>query len=386
MKNKKIYRFVFLLLVLGCKDKYNAPVVSPSTGYLVVEGNVNSGNGTTTITLSRTTKLDSLNTKYEQGAIVKVEGDDNSSYSLAETGVGQYTADLNLTPTVKYKVSITTSNGKQYVSDFAPVKSNPPIDSISWQREHGDGVGIYINTHDPQNNTRYYQWEFVETWEFHSHFVSSIQYFVDNSTRPPTYSAGYRNALQQPDSSIYVCYKTVPSSNIFIGSTAKLSKDVVFLPVVFIPHGDWKLSVLYSIEVKQHSLTKEGYEFLERMKKNTETTGSVFDAQPSELNGNIHCITDPKEPVIGYINISPVYSKRIFISNSELPGWGYDESCFRMEIENISDSIKAKGLGLTPTYPNKLGMFGAIVTFFASSVECVDCTLRGTNVKPSFWP
>lgn len=382
---KKIYTFALLLLALGCRDKYNAPVVSPSTGYLVVEGNINSGNGTTTITLSRTTKLDSFTIKYEQGAIVKVEGDDNSSYSLAETGVGQYTADLNLNPTVKYKVSITTSNGKQYVSDLAQVKTNPPIDSISWQQEH-DGVGIYINTHDPQNNTRYYQWEFVETWEFHSHYVTSLKYFVDNNIMPPSYSVGYRNGLHNPDSSLYVCYQSAPSSNIFIGSTAKLSNDVVYLPLVFIPHADWKLSVLYSIEVKQHALTKEGYEFLERMKKNTETTGSVFDAQPSELNGNIHCITDPTEPVIGYINISPAYSKRIFISNSQLPDWGYEQSCFRMEIDNISDSIKLKGLGLTPTYPNKLGMFGAILTFYVSSVECVDCTLRGTNVKPSFWP
>ncbi len=382
---KKIYTFTLLLLALGCRDKYNAPVISPSTGYLVVEGNINSGNGTTTITLSRTTKLDSFTIKYEQGAIVKVEGDDNSSYSLAETGAGQYTADLNLNPTVKYKVSITTSNGKQYVSDLAQVKTNPPIDSISWQQEH-DGVGIYINTHDPQNNTRYYQWEFVETWEFHSHYVTSLKYFVDNNTMPPSYAVVYRNGLHNPDSSLYVCYQSAPSSNIFIGSTAKLSNDVVYLPLVFIPHADWKLSVLYSIEVKQHALTKEGYEFLERMKKNTETTGSVFDAQPSELNGNIHCITDPTEPVIGYINISPVYSKRIFISNSQLPDWGYEQSCFRMEIDNISDSIKLKGLGLTPTYPNKLGMFGAILTFYVSSVECVDCTLRGTNVKPSFWP
>ncbi len=383
---KKRYGLVLLLLVLGCKDKYNAPVISPSLGYLVVEGNINSGNGTTTITLSRTTKLDSFTIKYEQGAIVKVEGDDNSSYSLAETGVGQYTADLNLNTSVKYRVSITTSNGKQYASDFAPVKNNPPIDSISWQREQEGGVGIYVNTHDPQNNTHYYQWEFTETWEFHSHYVTSLKYSVDNNTLPPTYSVVYRNGLHNPDSSLLVCYKTVPSPNIFIGSTAKLSSDVVYLPVVFIPHADWRLSVLYSIEVKQHTLTKEGYEFLERMKKNTETTGSVFDAQPSELNGNIHCITDPREAVIGYINISPVYSKRIFINNSELPDWNYDQSCFRFEIDSASDSIKLKGLGLTPTYPNKLGMFGVIVTFYASSVECVDCTLRGTNVKPSFWP
>src|SRR3712207_6958843 len=27
------------------------------------------------------------------------------------------------------------------------------------------GVTIFVNTHNPENNTRYYRWEFDETWE-----------------------------------------------------------------------------------------------------------------------------------------------------------------------------------------------------------------------------
>ena len=57
------------------------------------------------------------------------------------------------------------------------------------------------------------------------------------------------------------------------------------------------------MHLKQYAWTKEGYEFLDRMRKNTETTGSVFDPQPSELNSNIHNVADATEPVIGYFNI-----------------------------------------------------------------------------------
>ena len=55
---KIVYCLLVLLAAAGCKEKYVSPVISPATGYLVVEGTINSGQGTTTITLSRTTKLD----------------------------------------------------------------------------------------------------------------------------------------------------------------------------------------------------------------------------------------------------------------------------------------------------------------------------------------
>ena len=109
-----------------------------------------------------------------------------------------------------------------------------------------------------------------------------------------------------------------------LGSTAKLSQDIVYLPIASIPKDHGSLSVLYSIKVKQYAWTKEGYNFLDIMRKNTEIVGSVFDAQPSQLNGNIHCVTDPTEKVIGYFNISPVREKRIFINNSEVPDWRYE--------------------------------------------------------------
>jgi hypothetical protein len=121
------------------------------------------------------------------------------------------------------------------------------------------------------------------------------------------------------------------------------------------------------------------------MKKNTEQLGSIFDAQPSELKGNIQCISDPGEIVIGYVDITQEQRKRIFINNKQLDDWGYDQGCTFMLIDNIQDSILKYGTGLIPTLPNKVYM-DAILDFYASINTCVDCTTRGTNVRPSFWP
>jgi hypothetical protein len=123
------------------------------------------------------------------------------------------------------------------------------------------------------------------------------------------------------------------------------------------------------------------------MKKNTEQTGSLFDAQPSQLSGNIHCLTDPNEFVIGYVEITQEQNQRIFISHSQVSDWKYDPGCSNYEIDNNLDSIAKYASGLTPMYPSALDALGNILKFKAASdVKCVDCRIGRTNQKPPFWP
>jgi hypothetical protein len=383
MKKSFIY-IIFLLITAGCKEKYIPAITSPSTGYLVVEGFINSGQGPTSITLSRTIKLvDSVDILYEHNAVVNIESDNNETFPLYETGNGTYvSSSLSLNSNQKYHLTIKTQNGKQYASDIATVKRTPDIDSISWKREN-DGVKIYINTHDPQNNTRYYHWKYEETWEFHSTYYSSLIYFYDQNSLP--IGVGYRNSGQDPDTTIYKCWNTVISTNINLGSSEKLSEDLIYLPLIYIDPGSVKLSVLYSINVRQYALSHEGYLFFQKIKKNTEQLGSIFDPQPSELQGNIHCLSDPAEIVVGYIDISEEKVWRRYISRAELPGWNYRTDCTQTVIDNNPDSIQKYGIGLWPTLPFSVGL--GITKFWATiDKHCMDCTLTGTNVRPAFWP
>lgn len=387
MKNYITY-LLLLSFSFGCKEKYVSPVVSPATGYLVVEGVINSGAGETNITLSRTSKLNSQAILFETGAKVAVQSEDNSAIPLKEISNGHFLGtNLNLNTAKKYRLSIITKDGKTYQSDFSSVKNNPVIDSVNWRRE-GRDVQLYVNTHDPNNNTKYYQWEYAETWEIHSYYLSSLKYKVGTSSKgATTYSAVYNDSSTYgPDMTKYFCWKTDPSTTIMTGTTSNLASDVINLPLINIPADSWKLNILYSVNVKQYSLSQGRYEFLQRIKKNTEGTGSVFDAQPSELNGNIHCTSNPNEPVIGYVDVCPVQEKRIFINRKSLPDWNYNQSCLEQEIPNVSDSIAIKALFLLPTYPNTDPMTGRIISFFAAPPECVDCKLKGSSSKPSFWP
>ncbi len=385
MKTLSVY-IIFFFIVCGCKEKFNTNIQSPSTGYLVVEGFISSGQDPTSITLTRSVKLyDSVNIIPEHNALINIESETNEVFPLNETGTGSYTSgSLSLDNNKKYRLQIKTQDNKEYVSDFTMVKKTPDIDSVSWTRENG-GVRIYVNTHDPQNNTKYYHWKFEETWEFHSTYNTSIIYEYDQYNAPV--GVVYRNTTQSPDTTIFKCWKAVNSTNINLGSSEKLSEDLIYLPLVYIEPASIKISVLYSINVRQYALSHEAYLFFEKIKKNTENVGSIFDAQPSDLQGNIHCVTNPSEIVIGYVDISEEKLKRIFIKNSEVPGWNYNTGCVSVIIDNNPDSIIKYGVGLSPTVPYKLGPFGFIVQFVAANnVNCIDCTLKGTNKKPAFWP
>lgn len=384
---KKILIGLTLILVAGCKEKYQLPFATSDTGYLVVEGIINKGPGETYIELSRTNKLEASGKLYERGATVAVEGSDNSSFNLQETGVARYTASLNLNTAIQYRLSIKTKDGKEYISDLASVKTTPPIDSISWQRE-SDGVQLYINTHDPQNQTRYYLWDYQETYEFHSPFRSVLKFVTRQGPSGTTIAAiDYINPLtHQPDTTIFKCWKSFNSTQLIIGSSVKLSQDLIYKPLFKIPVDDRKISVLYSINLRQFALTKEGYEFLEKMKKNTEENGSIFDPQPSQLKGNIHCVTNPDEPVLGFINISSVEEKRLFIRSTEVGPWNYRSGCEEESVKNDTDSITdAWRSGAVPT--DALKFFGPFITYFGTTTQgCIDCTLSGTNVRPPYWP
>jgi hypothetical protein len=157
-------------------------------------------------------------------------------------------------------------------------------------------------------------------------------------------------------------------------------------PVNLIPFGDKRISVLYSILVTQFALDSAGYNYWTAMKNNTDNVSSIFDPQPNQTRGNIHCTTDSSEVVVGYIGAGTTQQKRIFIKNSEMPpNWNSPPDCLVDSVPKDSIVYYLGGsLGLYPidTILNPMTRFA----FTSSFINCVDCTYYGTNIKPSFWP
>jgi len=365
-----------------CKDPYISPYKSPPTGYLVVEGYI-SGNSTSTFTLSRTIPLPGdTSLPTENGATVQIEGSDNSVYPLTGHGNGVYsTADtLQLNALLEYRLNIQIASGEKYQSDFVPFRPTPPIDSLNWVQNGDNSIQIYVNTHDPANNTRYYQWNFDQTYEYHSAEQSGD--YWDKDTTPPAVE------IRAPQDQVFKCWQNGSSTAILIDNTTKLVNDVVYQqPVKYIPPNDVQTSVLYSILVRQYSLTADGYTFLNLMQQNTESLGSIFDAQPSQITGNIHSLSNPAEQVIGYVSAGTVQSQRIFIYRYQLNST-FSFSCPIQDTVFTDSAQDVNNLGAGLFTPLSYGRTSTGKTGWISNyTDCTVCTVGGgTNHAPPYWP
>ena len=378
---KKFIHFLSISFLLwgfvSCKEAYLPPVVAAANNFLVVDGMIRANGDSTYIKLTRTRNLsDTTKEIPETGAQVSIVGTSSGTFVLSELGKGQYAAaPLNLDPRQTYRLKIQTKSGGLYLSDAVPVKITPPIDSVSWVRD--SGLHIRVSTHDPLGETRYYRWQFSETWEYYSFFESILGF--DPSTNNLFFI--------KPEDSKHHCWTTLTSSAILLNTTKNLSEDKVEnFEIHQIPKSSDKVGEQYSIIVYQYALTKEAFEYWQLLKKNSTDLGSIFGTQPTEVISNIKCISNPNEPVIGFMSISALQQKRIFIKRAELSAWNpispYKDVC--KEIYTIVDSIgyyMGRNNSLVPAY----NITGGGVTL--ANKICVDCTLKGGNtIKPSFWP
>ncbi|QNE39758.1 DUF4249 domain-containing protein [Hymenobacter sp. NBH84] len=370
----KLLGFLLMLFLVGCLEEYTPPVTAAQTALLVVDGFINS-QGITTIKLSRTASLTTTAAPPpETKATVFIEDAAGQRQTLPETSPGTYaSAPLMLDPAKKYRLHLRTAAGPEYASDLQPVLTTPPIDNLYWTAD-GDGASIYVDAHAAANVPPFYRWDFVETWEFTSAFLTDIE---------------YKNGRIVPRTEdVYRCWATANSTKINVLSTTTLSENTIRRhAITVVPRSSVKLYYKYSILVKQRVQSKEEYDYLTLLKKNTEDIGSIFGPLPVQLTGNMHALANADEPVIGYVGVGAETQKRIFISRGELPReWrpsaGLAEQC--TTPDTIDDVRRFNGGNPLPIRRLEAGEPRA-GSYLGAGAVCIDCRLSGTNVRPSFW-
>lgn len=373
-----IFVCMFIILTSACKDPFEADVKFQESNFLVVEGYINIGPGVTKIKLSRTSPLKVGGQRPELNAQIYIENGNNDLFSLSENNPGVYASDsLYLTSDQKYRIVIITADEEQYASEYVTPIQTPTIDSVSWT-DTFEGVNIYVSTHDSSSSVRYFQWNYDQTWEILSRHKSYVRYEYP--------SLIYRS--EEETESLYRCWKYASNPDMLTASTVALSESIIReKPLVFIPAFiDDRLTVRYSILVKQHALSQKEFEFLQLINKNSSNLGTFFDAQPSQVFGNIKSQTSNKQ-VIGFVSAYTTTSKQLIIINYDMLNWRYTQFCDIRQIPN--DSLSYYSRYYTTTNMWVVGEDDQIIILgaYAATHGCVDCHSRGgTNIRPPFWP
>lgn len=368
---KRLYMYITgLLTLMGCISDYEPDIVNQIGGLLVVDGFIT--NDTTRIRLSHSVRM--LD-EFEEGesitnANVFVESDKGvvfETQDVSEDGV--YTIRMGeLNPAYKYRLSINW-NGKEYKSEYLSPLDTPAIDSVSVESPASEKpVYICVTTHDNEPEPTYYKWSYREIWEFNADLFANAGYLNDK----------FYMFERHTSQNTYYCWGRDSSKVMLLATTDKLTENLIYeKKLIEIPRDHDKLKILYYIEVKQNRIRKGAYAYFENMQRNIEQAGSIFSPIPAEMRGNIVCVSDPKEWVLGYVDVTnTTIMKRFMPELRDLYQASYD--C----AKNIFTGMAPDGYAYyiysgTPTVPN-----------LYAPIRCVDCTYdgRGTKNKPSWWP
>jgi hypothetical protein len=378
MRMKKLFSHLLLFLSVilgGCLDPYNPPAVTSPEKYLVVDGFINSGSGPTVFRLSYSMNIGDTSSTEIGDAKVFVEGKTGAKFELHHTGKGQYKTDqLSLNPSEEYRLNIILSNNKEYESEYVVVKDTPEIDSVSWEKTK-DGIQIFVTTHDPKAKTKYYAYEYDEAWKFHSAFYSGLKMEADGSI-----------VYRPPDQQIYYCFQFSNSKNINVATSEHLSQDVIYkYPLTSVSAiQSNKLSVKYSILVKQQAVTHQAFQYWDNLRKVTEDVGSLFDPQPITFSGNISSTTDKNELVLGFVSAGNKKEKRIFITREQV-GFTKVYTGYELCEQDTVPSKKKPTIGGGDIPITTTSGPGGGTLLLVGSSGCVDCMLKGTVKEPEFW-
>lgn len=366
------YRIIFWLFFLtSCVEAFD-PEISSDEDILVVDGTLSNDDPEVIVSLSRTYPYDQNRTSYEEGAVLWIEDLDEKSWELTESGDGDYILEsgINPEPGDYYRLRILTSDGIEYLSDYQEYLSVNSLDSILYreyrQNTEGsvlnkEGVEIYVNAHGDNDSCRYYRWEWEEEWEIMSPL---------NFPEPTT------------------CWQSGNSSGININSTDNLYENELINQYLYtISFSDNKLAIRYRTTIKQYSVTRDNYIYLEKLEKINEGSGGFFDPIPAGLTGNVECLTNPDTDVLGFFEASEVVKKDIYIDRSELE-YGYITTGFEdCEILYVADSIYDNGYMDDYYYVFEYydSALQDTIVVMVNLRKCYDCGFVGEKNEPEGW-
>lgn len=394
-------------MVLSCTERFEFTSQSYDQ-LLVVDGTLSNEFKTHQIKLSYTYPLDSLNS----GENVDIDGENTSTniypvinaevyvedlennrqYFSDEGYSGIYLSQNAFSPLVgqSYRLIINLETGESYESSFEELVPAVPIDSIydsyvelpnDESDENEWGIQFFIDAHDASGRSKYFRYEWEETWQIRVPFSSR-------------YTVNEEEQVVLREEEIGICYESGKSNGLTIATSVNSSDNrLQEIPVNFHFERDPQLQNKYSILVKQFTITEAAYLFYRKLKENNESKGTLADKQTGTIVGNITSITDPNEPVLGYFEVSSVSQRREFFSLGDFderfrPG-RFPYSCNReldaqvVPVEEAPEIVGNGGLNQIWILEQESPIAPVFAVIFPKT--CTSCNWYSSTQEPDFW-
>jgi Domain of unknown function (DUF4249) len=313
------FHLFLILLLSSCVEEYsNDPTLKSEV--LIVDG-----------LITNQLEADTIEVSYSKGRGVSAEitplkncrlnviTEDGKVYDLKEDLQGKYYTPSNLIRQIgkSYQLKMSLPNGESYESNFEKMAPVPPISKVydtfdpkailkTDGKSYRKGNKVYINIQDPSEETNNYlfRYKYYEQISICKSCGRSTL-LADGVTCLPKYLPKYPLYDYECDG---YCWDIIYENSINIFSDVYTNgKAINGQLVATIP---WVNYTGALIEIKQYSISTEGYRFYNLLALQGNKTGSLTDPPPSPIVGNIRNINNPQEAVVGFFGASSVSSIR----------------------------------------------------------------------------
>lgn len=310
MTNHKTGLLMIWLLMTGllssCIDRLDF-FGDTQGGQLVIYGMINDVDETQSVQISRTNFL-GFNPKGEDGASVTLLTQDGRRLRYSNTGNGNYIlADFKGTPGQSYSLEVFI--GKElYVSTVQTMPTILAVDSLEFGfgREPlstGAEEGVFVvsaTSKIPESEkSGFFRWTAVETYQWQRTWLPCT------GLCPPPPNPCYITDLMDPN-----------RINLFDGSTTstRQTRQEIAKRAV-----DNSFVGIFYVSLKQHSITRDAFEYWRKIDLIVNNRGSLFDIPPAPVYGNITNKDYPEEIVLGFFEVARVRYTRKYVNPADVP-------------------------------------------------------------------
>jgi hypothetical protein len=375
MRTKILLYFAVLFISSSCIEKY-FPTIDEYKQIIVIEGFLTNLEGPYQVKVSETVDVNNPVPKPITNAEVILKDEFGNLEILTHrkdglyyTQAGGFDGEIGK----KYQLEVKV-NGKTYLSSMEIMHEPVGIDSIYFQIEENidntivtEGLQFYVDTEPFESKDKYFLWIPEETF----------QYTSDLGLKQIMYDYSVIITVNQSNT---VCWQTDTLPDVLTLAANELSEPVARkIPLNFVGTESKRLSVRYSLLINQMTINKKAYEFWNTIRLQAVESGSLYPRQPYQIRGNMKCVENPEEIVLGYFTVAGVAKKRIYVGR---PNLIFEYPICTPDVQALKDIYKHP----RPSFPQYIGYDEVTGDKGLAAQRCFYCEMEGgTMLKPDFW-
>lgn len=307
------YLKIIALMAMCCAPScvYPFEVDAPQTQKrLVIEGNILIG-ALTEVNLSYMMGLNTPDSEMKNdkpAGKAWVESEDGKRYEAkADNGSSTIVIDTRTAPAKgRYRLCVEDlGTSREYVTSWQEVNPPAEIDDLTYVWDENT-MTLCLSAHSEEGS--YFRWAYVEDYKFHADRPKDFIF---------DYAENKEVKLEESDYSTYWCWSTNSSREVDLVATTDLEDNrLVAHKFHTFSRGSMRLQTRYRMTIYLSCISADAYRYLDNLKITSDFTGDLFTPLPSDVNGNITCVEDPNEKVIGYVDVCQISTKEFYLDEN----------------------------------------------------------------------